>query len=94
MRKEYLYACLCVFLITLSICVTVVTITFHERMRSPIATIKNGTMITYEVPVETPYQAARIYWRLNSEWEEAMSDENKMQEQIRKAQRELKEYDD
>lgn len=94
MKKETLYAIVGIFLLTISACSIAITINYCNHQQATIAKINFGNTITYEVPVENPYQAARIYWRLDSEWIEAMSDENKMQERIREARRGLEEYDD
>lgn len=66
MKKEHLYACLCVFVITLTLCVIVATLSYCNKNRKPVAKISYGKMITYETQVDSPLTAARLYQRLKA----------------------------
>lgn len=94
MNKETLYAIAGIFLLTLSVCLVAITINYCSRKSKPTARINYGTMITYEFPVESPYQAARTYWILDNDFAKAKFDEGKRQERIDEIKKELEEYDD
>lgn len=84
MKKEHLYACMCVFFITLSFCVICATSSYCGGNSKPVARIHHN-YIDYEVQVTSPLDAARTYESLKSGCEKAFWESREVEQKVREA---------